>query len=175
MDNKFKINIDTESIPSRFHLAKEIFLRESSYLESTFNYFLFENNLINDFSFSGYLELELSLVSDLDIQQLNNDYRNKDKPTDVLSISLFSDFRQEWRDNNLPLINLGDIIISVDTAIKQSENAGISLETELIELFIHGVLHLLGFDHEISESEMDIMYKKEKSIFDYYLENKSKR
>ena len=173
MDNKIKININTESIDPSFQDAKDFFVIERCSIENVFNFFLQNNNLIEDFSFSGSLELELSLVSDLEIRSINNEFRSKDKPTDVLSICLFSDFRNEWRDNNLPMINLGDIIISVDTAKKQSEEAGITLQTELLELFIHGTLHLLGFDHEKSEEEMRIMYKKEQEIFDHYLANKN--
>ena len=52
----------------------------------------------------------------------------------------------------------------METAKRQAQQNGISLDRELIELLIHGILHLLGFDHEISEKEMEIMYKKEQEI-----------
>ena len=173
MDTKIKININADSHEAKCQNAYEIISRDLSSLEKSLNYFLVQENLIENFGFSGLLELEVSLVSDSEIQKINNDYRNKDKPTDVISISLFSDFRTEWGENNLPLVNLGDIFISVDTAKKQSVESGIGFDRELIELLIHGVLHLLGFDHEISDEEMRIMYKKEQEIFDHYFENKA--
>ena len=114
--------------------------------------------------------INLSIVSSESIAQLNNDYRQKNKPTDVLSFPVHEDLRQE---SNIVSITpgpclLGDIFICYDVAVEQAKLSKIDLETELSELFIHGVLHLLGYDHEISEDEAKIMYKLEEEIFDLY-------
>jgi probable rRNA maturation factor len=87
-------------------------------------------------------EVELSLVfcEDDFIHGLNRDYRGKDKPTDVLS------FNQDPETGIL-----GDVVISVPTAARQAEARGHSLETELEWLFLHGALHLLGYDDETDE------------------------
>lgn len=88
-------------------------------------------------------ELSLRLTDDREIQTLNQNYRSKDQPTDVLAFaSLEVDYPQFDELNTEPLY-LGDIVISVETADRQSHN----LETELAWLAAHGLLHLLGWDH----------------------------
>ena len=84
----------------------------------------------------------LALVGDARIQKLNRDFRGHDKPTDVLS------FAAEQTDY------LGDIVISVDTASRQAKRRGSQLKRELKVLSLHGLLHLLGYDHETDDGEM---------------------
>lgn len=89
------------------------------------------------------------LVSDRAIRRLNRDFRNQDKPTDVLSFPSSLD--------DLPHLDkpgFGDMIISVETARRQAFARHHSLERELCVLVIHGLLHLLGYDHEIDRGEM---------------------
>jgi probable rRNA maturation factor len=92
------------------------------------------------------VELSLVLCDDDFIHQLNRDYRGKDKPTDVLS------FEQD-PDSGI----LGDLVISVPTAAQQARTHRHSLEREIEWLFLHGALHLLGYDDETDEQaeEMD--------------------
>ena len=108
------------------------------------------------------LELSVVLTDDPTIWELNRTWRGKDKPTDVLSFP--QDFPPlEFSENLTPqgellksLKNcrgckiLGDIVISVDTAKRQAQQLGWSLEEELKRLLLHGFVHLLGFDHETS-------------------------
>jgi len=89
-------------------------------------------------------DVELILTDDKEIQELNKTYRNKDKPTDVLSFPL----------EDLPGMPLGSIIISVDTAKRGAQEFGHSIDDEITLLFIHGLLHLLGYDHEVDNGEM---------------------
>lgn len=106
-------------------------------------------------------ELSLRLTNDRDIQTLNAQYRQQDKPTDVLAFAaLEADYPQSEELQALPLY-LGDIIISVDTAFKQAIAQGHPLKTELMWLASHGLLHLLGWDHpdEASLTEMLIQQK----------------
>lgn len=91
---------------------------------------------------------------DKEIQTVNQEFRGKDKPTDVLSFP--TDFLD---DEKVP--TLGDIIISVETAKRQSKN----LQHELVKLFNHGLLHLLGFDHEkVTPKERQRMKSWEKKL-----------
>jgi len=108
-------------------------------------------------------ELSLVFTDDANIRKLNREWRNKDKPTDVLSFP--QDFpARDFRENLTPEEELklalegcknckllGDIVISLDTAERQAEEYGWSLEDELKRLILHGLTHLLGFDHETSE------------------------
>jgi probable rRNA maturation factor len=121
------------------------------------------------------IELSVTLCSDWKIKKLNNIYRAKNKATDVLSFPVFECFKKNILDNyNDFYINLGDIFISKDTALKQSKIHFISLENELLHLFIHGYLHLYGYDHEISKSEEKIMFDLEDKILNKALLELSK-
>lgn len=97
-------------------------------------------------------EISLLLTDDETIRQLNKEYRNKDKSTDVLSFPMEDD------------IMLGDIAISVDTAKRQAEDAEINLDRETAFLFIHGLLHLLGYDHETSQEDEAEMFALQEKI-----------
>lgn len=98
-------------------------------------------------------ELSLRLTDDAEIQELNAQYRNKNQPTDVLAFAaLEADIPQsEEMLLHLPLY-LGDIVISVETASRQAQQQGHSLQTELAWLAAHGLLHLLGWDHPDEDS-----------------------
>jgi probable rRNA maturation factor len=91
----------------------------------------------------GEAELCVALVGDAAIRELNRDWRGKDAPTDVLS---FSQLEGEAVAGAESL--LGDVVVSVDTLRRQAEAGGWTEEEELVRLVLHGVLHLVGFDHE---------------------------
>ena len=95
-------------------------------------------------------EIDLSICYNPTIQQYNALYRGKNTPTDVLSFPI----EQEFVDNSLTHVPLGSIVISADYVIKLSKELGHSLDEELSLLFIHGLLHLLGYDHEMDNGEM---------------------
>jgi probable rRNA maturation factor len=88
-------------------------------------------------------ELSIDLVGDREIRELNRGYRNKNRATDVLSFSLVEGDWSGFRGSML-----GDVVISVETAAKQARKRHRSLNEEVTRLLIHGVLHLLGHDHE---------------------------
>ena len=97
-------------------------------------------------------ELSILLVNDSRIAELNAQWRGVEGPTDVLS------FPQE--DSNL----LGDLVVSVDTARRQAVARGHALHTELRILLVHGLLHLLGYDHELDEESHKAMTEREAEI-----------
>ncbi len=96
------------------------------------------------------VELSIALVDDATIHELNRTYRHKDKPTDVLSFPLFDPVPEK------PVGMLGDVILSIDTARKQAKKHKRPLLGELTMLLAHGVLHLLGFDHQTDAEEADM-------------------
>ena len=102
-------------------------------------------------------ELSLVLVDNQEIRQLNARYRNKDEPTDVLS------FPSGGQISEKPAI-LGDVIISVEKAEEQARKARKTVEQEVVTLLIHGILHLLGYDHERSQREARIMHRLERKV-----------
>lgn len=103
--------------------------------------------------------IELVIVDDAAIQELNREYRKKNKPTDVISFAYLevTKYEKEWGD-----VIVGDIFISVDTAKRQAKEKGHSLEKEMEILFVHGMLHCFGFDHrnDKQEAEMEKWAKK---------------
>jgi probable rRNA maturation factor len=101
-------------------------------------------------------ELSIVLVSDAQIKRLNKLYRNKDKPTDVLSFPI-GEKVNGW-------LILGDVVISVDTAKRQAKELGCSLEEELKRLLVHGLVHLLGYDHELGGEEEKKFFELEEFV-----------
>ena len=105
------------------------------------------------------VELTIMFCGRTKIQSLNKSYRQKDKVTDVLSFPLQETLRPMDPKSNLfgPLIHLGDVVICKEVAREQSKRLGVTYIEELRHLFIHGLLHLVGFDHEISLKEEELM------------------
>lgn len=108
--------------------------------------------------------LNASLVGEYKIRKLNFSYRQKDKVTDVLSFPLQENIREAKVDNFTGEVELGDLFICKQVCEKQSRKFKITFEEELIHLFIHGYLHLCGYDHEINEKEEILMEKLESSL-----------
>lgn len=102
-------------------------------------------------------ELSLELVGDGRMRRLNRHYRRRDTPTDVLAFPM-----REAAGPRSPL--LGDVVISLHTAERQAAEVGRRLDDELAALLIHGVLHLLGYDHERSDREAARMRRRERAV-----------
>lgn len=92
----------------------------------------------------------IAFVSDKKMRELNNQYREKDKTTDVLSFPFEPD-EFDFSDEE----TLGDIIISAEQAATQAEENNLTLEQEIKQLILHGILHLCGYDHETDDGEMN--------------------
>lgn len=104
-------------------------------------------------------ELSILLVSDSRMAELNSIYRHKDTPTNVLSFPMHDD-----EDIHLEPILLGDIVISIDTAMRESTEKNVPLENYLTILQVHGLTHLLGYDHERDEQDAQEMASFEKKL-----------
>jgi probable rRNA maturation factor len=109
-------------------------------------------------------EVSIMIVDNSYIQELNFIYRQQNRPTDVLSFAMneLSDEEPEY-DSSLEVNILGDIVISMEQAALQSQEYDHSLERELGYLVAHGMLHLLGYDHELEE-EAQVMRTLEEKI-----------
>ena len=110
------------------------------------------------------VEASVTLCGSGRIKSLNREFRQKDKVTDVLSFQMHDTLR--GGDSHLvpPQLELGDIYICYDVATNQAKRFGITLQEEFLHLFVHGFLHLLGFDHELSDAEEKIMTGLEDKI-----------
>ena len=106
-------------------------------------------------------EVSITLVDDKEIRIINKQFLLKDRPTNVISFSL-----QEGEFGHINPDMLGDIIISVETASRDAVRGNLSFEEELLFLIIHGLLHLLGYDHvNTTQTRVRHMKRKERELF----------
>ena len=120
-----------------------------------------EENLEN-----SKLFITITLTDPENIQKINKEYRNIDKPTDVLSFPMFEkkELDKKIADNDFEYEDiLGDIIISIERVKEQAEEYGHNFERELSYMVVHGFYHLMGYDH-IKEEDKNIMRPKEEKI-----------
>ena len=104
-------------------------------------------------------EISILIVDDPQIAELNQQYLNREGPTNVIAFAM--------RDGEFPDISphlLGDVVISMDTASREARNAAMSTERRFNELLVHGILHLLGYEHETNEEDAKVMDDKSKEI-----------
>ncbi len=109
-------------------------------------------------------EVDVNLIGDEQIHQINKEYRNVDRVTDVISFA-FNDDKSELGqivDKNIPHM-LGEIFICIPQALRQANQIGNSVERELSFLFVHGLLHLLGYDH-MKEEDAKVMFALQEEI-----------
>jgi probable rRNA maturation factor len=109
----------------------------------------------------GGATLSLTLVGEAEIQRLNAQFRGRDSVTDVLSFPL--------QTENIPVPpgeppHLGDVVMCYAAAVRQAEEFGHSLDREIAYLFAHGVLHVLGYDHEVPDEQADMRAREERAL-----------
>ncbi|OPL11549.1 MAG: rRNA maturation RNase YbeY [delta proteobacterium MLS_D] len=116
-------------------------------------------------------EVSVTLVNDDEIRILNNRYLQRDRPTNVISFSM-----REGDFGDITPTVLGDIVVSAETAARDARAGDIPADDMILYLVIHGLLHLLGYDHEASQEEAVRMRQKENELFfalrNYHLEQK---
>lgn len=106
-------------------------------------------------------QLSILIVDDAIIQEINRDYLGKDRPTNVISFAM-----QEGEGRGVQPDLLGDVVISAETAARDAREARVPFESELYFLLLHGMLHLLGYDHERgSVADARRMAAREREIF----------
>lgn len=137
------------------------------------NRFLENKELVEKSCLNGYdfnlLYFDIVLCDDEKIHEINKEYRQKDAPTDVITFAIFADSDEDERfifDNE---INLGEIIISLDRTLAQSkdmQHGNNSFNKELYFLIAHGILHLLGYDHQDEESLTE-MWNIQQEMIDF--------
>lgn len=122
--------------------------------EKTFNILNIKNDII----------LSVTFVDKGYIHELNKNYRWIDRPTDVISFAFLDDKNEIIKGENIPL-DLGEIYICYEVADENRKNYGNSIKREICFLFVHGLLHLLGYDHMTKEDE-EIMFPLQEKILE---------
>ena len=127
--------------------------------EEVFNNFY--EKIFSELNLKGEYITDVTIVDNKTIHKINREFRNVDRPTDVISFA-FLDDKNEKELKGGP-INLGEIIISFEKAEEQANEYGHSLKREMVFLFVHGMLHLLGYDH-MTEADEKEMFKLQDKI-----------
>ena len=121
------------------------------------------NTLVYE-GFKKDVEVSVTFVDNEGIKVLNNQYRQKNCATDVLSFPMFDDFAEI--DMYPEPVPLGDIVISLERAEQQGHHLVHSIYHEVAFLSVHSTLHLLGYDHETSKADEEEMFRKQKEIME---------
>ena len=106
-------------------------------------------------------EISILIVDDPQMEKLNWKYLNRNGPTNVIAFPM-----REGEFSHLSPQLLGDVVISTETAAKEAQNSDMSVEQRLKELLVHGILHLLGYDHETSEQDARKMEEKSQKLLE---------
>lgn len=114
-------------------------------------------------NFQGSVEVSVSFISNEEIRRLNEQYRHKNVPTDVLSFPLGQNGVYD-KNEATGAYMLGDIVISAEKAFEQAAMFGHTIQREIGFLTVHSMLHLLGYDHVNGEAESKLMREKEESV-----------
>ena len=117
--------------------------------------------IFNELKLKGEFITDVTIVDNKSIHKINREYRNVDRPTDVISFA-FLDEKSERELKGGP-VNLGQIIISYEKAEEQAKEYGHSLKREMVFLFVHAMLHLLGYDH-MNEADEKVMFDLQDKI-----------
>ncbi len=152
---KLKIYFQNDQEKHSIHYKLKMLIRQT--ILETLDYEGMENDV----------EVSVTFVDDEGIRELNNRFRGLDKPTDVLSFPLL-DYEGESEEPFFDELsaNLGDIVISLERAMAQANEFGHSFEREVAFLTAHSMLHLLGYDHELSEEDDADMRKRQSDIME---------
>ena len=125
---------------------------------------IYENSCLKDYDY-GRLSFDFLLCDSVKTHKINKEYRNKDYPADIITFAVFADSEVGERFVLDKEINLGEIIIALDKMIEGAEEKGIKKEEELAFFISHGILHLLGFDHQ-TEQEYNFVIKWQKKALE---------
>ncbi|WP_088809007.1 MULTISPECIES: rRNA maturation RNase YbeY [Listeria] len=146
-----------------FDETEQVSEKEQAFIRDILNF------SVDYLKLEGMIEMSVTLTDNPRIQEINREYRGKDQPTDVISFALEElgeDEMEIMSEEELPR-NIGDIIISIERAKEQADEYGHTFDRELGFLAVHGLLHLLGYDHIEPEDEKE-MFGLQKEMLDAY-------
>ncbi|MCR5261353.1 MAG: rRNA maturation RNase YbeY [Candidatus Gastranaerophilales bacterium] len=164
MTKKTKINIFIENIYENFTFDEVAFHED---VKKMFSFALTlpeitDKYCLKDYSFKT-LVFDIVLCNDEEIQRINKEYRHIDRPTDVITFAIFADSAPDEVFILDDEINLGEILISLDTIKIQAEQNKVSFDDEMRLIAAHGILHFLGFDHQ-SDDDYNFVVTEQNKI-----------
>lgn len=120
-----------------------------------------KNSCLKDFEYDT-LSFDFVYCDSVKTHEINKEYRNKDYPADIITFAIFADSEDKFVFDGE--INLGEVIIALDKVIEEADKKGTTKEHELAFLISHGILHLLGFDHQTEEDYNFIIDLQNKAL-----------
>lgn len=122
---------------------------------------VYEKSCLNGFDYK-VISFDFLYCDSLKTHEINREYRNKDYPADIITFAIFADSEEKFIFDGE--INLGEVMIALDKVIEEAEKKGVTKEHELAFLISHGILHLLGFDHQTEEDYNFIINLQNKAL-----------
>ena len=157
-----KINIECENTYSNWDLNIDVISKKTRDL---YNYLTSVSDIKNNCLLKNYkyneIFFDILFCDGERTHQINKEYRNKDYPADIITFAVFADSQEDERFILDGVINLGEIIIALDKIEESAKEKGITRESELFFFIAHGIMHLLGFDHQ-TEQEYNFVVKYQK-------------
>lgn len=158
------INIFTENIFPNWELNEKDIIKKTRKMLEFFIFNLGKSSCLSDYEYDS-ITLDIVFCDSKKTHELNRDYRDKDKPADIITFAIFADDENRFVFDND--INLGEIVIALDKVI-EGVNRDISCsknkEQELFFLISHGLMHLLGFDHQSEEEYNFVINEQRKAL-----------
>lgn len=122
---------------------------------------VYEKSCLNGFDYK-VISFDFLYCDSIKTHEINREYRNKDYPADIITFAIFADSEEKFIFDGE--INLGEVMIALDKVIDEAEKKGVTKEHELAFLISHGILHLLGFDHQTEEDYNFIINLQNKAL-----------
>ncbi len=148
MVKKIKINVFSENLFKDIDIDEKKFINIAKKILRFYLEKIFHKSCLNSFDFNT-LSFDFLYCSSEKTHEINKEYRNKDYPADIITFAIFADSEEKFVFDGE--INLGEVIIAVDKVVEETIKKGTSFEHELSFLISHGIMHLLGFDHQTVE------------------------
>ena len=158
-----KYNIFSENIYDSWQIDEKFFIDTAKkilkfYLSLTEVY---EKSCLSSFDYNT-VSFDFLYCDSIKTHEINREYRNKDYPADIITFAIFADSEEKFIFDGE--INLGEVIIALDKVIEEADKKGVLKEFELSFLISHGILHLLGFDHQTEEDYNFIIDLQNKAL-----------
>ena len=160
-----KINIFSENIYDNKEINEKFFIDNA---RKILKHYLSDEDISGNCCLAGYeydtISFDFLYCDSIKTHQINKEYRNKDYPADIITFAIFADTEKSDRIVFDGEINLGEVIIALDKVKEEAEKKEVTEEYELTFLISHGILHLLGFDHQTEEDYNFIIEKQNKTL-----------
>ena len=160
-----KINIFSENIYENWAVNEKFFIDKA---RKILNFYMsipeiYDNCCLSEYAYKT-ISFDFLYCNSVKTHEINREYRDKDYPADIITFAIFADTDETDRFVFDGEINLGEVIIALDKVIEEAEKKSVTKEYELLFLISHGIMHLLGFDHQTEEDYNFVVDKQNKAL-----------